>query len=130
MSKDTVFMPSIIIGLFSLSTCSCYLAYSTSSLSTSMFLLLLSESLFVEIAMNSFLIMLLEILRASLHGLSNHPFNVGFVTFVTFVLLFRLDINICNFISCLLKRSWFLNHRFMLLMAGLELFICLRTPIS
>ena len=63
VSKFTVmFMPSIISGLFSLSTYSCSLVCSTSSLSTSMFLLLLSDSLFVEIAMNSFLVMLLEIL--------------------------------------------------------------------
>ena len=49
VSKFTViFMPSIILGLFSLSTYSCSLACSTSSLSTSMFLLLFSDSLFVE----------------------------------------------------------------------------------
>ena len=57
-----IFMPSIILGLFSLSTYSCSLACSTSSLSSSMFLLLLSVSLFVEIAMSSFLV------------LSKHPF--------------------------------------------------------
>ena len=33
------------------------------------------------------------------------------------------------FNSCFLKKSWFSDHRFMLLMAGLELFICPRTPI-
>ena len=57
-----IFMPSIILGLFSLSTYSCSLACSTSSLPTSMSLLLLSDSLFVEIAMSSFLVMLLKIL--------------------------------------------------------------------
>ena len=57
-----IFMPSIISGLFSLSNYSCSLACSTSSLSTSMFLLLLSDSLFVDFAMNSFWVMLLEIL--------------------------------------------------------------------
>ena len=63
LSKVTViFMPSIILGLFSLPTFPCYLACLTSCLSTSMFLLLLSDSLFVEVAMSSFLVMVLEIL--------------------------------------------------------------------
>ena len=63
VSKVTViFISSIIFGLFSLSTYSCYLACSTSSLSSSMFLLLLSDSIFVEIAMSSILV------------LSKHPF--------------------------------------------------------
>ena len=63
VSKITViFMPSIILGLFSLSTYSCSLAHSTSSLSTSMYLLLLLIHYLWKIDMNSFLAMLLEIL--------------------------------------------------------------------
>ena len=61
VSTVTVIFMSII-GLFSLSTYSCSLACFTSSLFTSMFLLLLSDLLFVEIAMSYFLVMLLEIL--------------------------------------------------------------------
>ena len=65
VSKFTlILMPSIISGLFSLSTYSSSLACSISSLSSSMFLLLLSDKLFVEIAMNSFLVILLKILWA------------------------------------------------------------------
>ena len=99
MSKFTViFMPSIILGLFSLSTYSCSLACSTSSLSTSMFLLLLSDSLFVENCHELLLGNVIGNIVSLLYmGCQSTLFKVGFVTFVTFVLLFRLDIHLCNF---------------------------------
>ena len=131
VSKLTgIFMPSIISGLFSLSTYSCSLECSTSSLSTSMFLLLLSDSLFMEIAMNSFLVMLLEILWAFFIWVVKAPvLKKGFSHLLHLYCCLGWIFVFVIFISCFLKRSWFLDHRFMLVMAGLELFICPRTPI-
>ena len=94
MSKfSVIFMPNIVLGLFSLSTYSCCLVCSTS-----MFLLFLSDSLFVE---NCHELLLGNVIGniLSLHymGCQSTFFKVGFVTFGTFVLLFRLDIHHGNF---------------------------------
>ena len=69
VSKLTVLvMPSMILSSLPSSFYSCSLAFSninefsTSSLSISMFVSLLSDSLFVEIYMNSFLVVVLKIL--------------------------------------------------------------------
>ena len=131
VSRFTVIlMPIIVLGLFSLSTYSCSLACSTSSLSTSMFLLLLMIHCLWKIAMNSFLVMFLEILWAYFIWVVIAPYlKKGFSHLLHLYFCLGWILIFVMFISCSLKGSWFLHNRFMLLMTGLELFICLRIPI-
>ena len=62
-------------------------------------------------------------------GCQSTVFKVGFVTFATFVLLFRLDIHLCKVYQLFSDKKLVPPSQTYVIMAGLELFICLRTTI-